>query len=56
MDENLDLHDEKAFQEKEQILTELLVDEKLVTAPLNRADLPPNEVEADFVFNLVRGR
>ena len=31
---------------------ELLVDEELVMAPLNRIDLPSNEVEADFVFNL----
>ena len=52
MDENSDLHEEKAFQQEEQILAELLVDEKLVMAPLNRADLPSNEVEADFVFNL----
>ena len=29
-----------------------MVDEELVTASLNRADLPSNEVEADFVFNL----
>ena len=52
MDENLDLHEEKAFQEEEQILTELLVDGKLVTTPLNRVDLPSNEVETNFVFNL----
>ena len=42
----------EAFQQEEQILAELLVDEELVTAPLNRVDLPSNEVEADFVFNL----
>ena len=29
-----------------------MVDEELVTTHLNRADLPSNEVEADFVFNL----
>ena len=52
MDENLDLHEEEAFQQEEQILAELLIDEKLITAPLNRADLPSNEVEANFVFNL----
>ena len=52
MDENSDLHKEKAFQKEEQILAELLADEELVTATLNRADLPSNEVEADFVFNL----
>ena len=52
MDENSDLHEENTFQEEEQILAELLVDEELVTALLNRADLPSNEVEADFVFNL----
>ena len=23
-----------------------------MTTPLNRIDLPPNEVEADFIFNL----
>ena len=42
----------KNFQEKKQTLTELLVDEELVTTLLNKADLPSNEVEADFVFNL----
>ena len=52
MDENLDLHEEEAFQEKKQTLTELLVDEKLVTTLLNRVDLPSNKVEADFIFNL----
>ena len=52
MDENSDLHEEEAFQQEEQILAELLVDEELVTAPLNRSDLLSNEVEADFVFNL----
>ena len=52
MNENLDLHEEEAFQQEEQTLAELLVDEKLVTAPLNRADLPSNKVETDFVFNL----
>ena len=50
MDKNLDLYEEKAFQEEEQILVELFADEKLVTAPLNRADLPSNEVEADFLY------
>ena len=29
-----------------------MIDEELVTAPLNRADLPFNKVEANFVFNL----
>ena len=29
-----------------------MVDEELITKPLNRADLPSNEVEADFIFNL----
>ena len=29
-----------------------MIDEELVMAPLNRADLPSNEVEADFVSNL----
>ena len=52
MDEILDLHEKKAFQQEEQILAEFLVNEELVTAPLNRADLPSNEVEADFIFNL----
>ena len=52
MDENLNLHEEKAFQKEEQILAKLLVDEELVTAPLNMADLSSNKVEADFVFNL----
>ena len=52
MNENLDLYEKKAFQQEEQTLAELLVDEELVTAPLNRADLPSNEVEANFVFNL----
>ena len=52
MDENLYLYEEKIFQEKEQTLVELLVDEELVRAHLNRADLLSNEVEADFVFNL----
>ena len=32
-------------------MTEFLIDEELVTTPLNRADLSSNEVEADFVFN-----
>ena len=54
MVENLNLHEEKAFQEEEQILVELLVDEELIIAPLNRADLPSNEVEANFVRE-VRG-
>ena len=52
MDEILDLNEEKAFQQEEQILVEFLIDEELVTAPLNRANLLSNEVEADFVFNL----
>ena len=52
MDKNLDLHEEEAFQMEEQTLIELLIDEELITAPLNRTDLPSNEVEADFVFNL----
>ena len=52
MDENSDLYEEKNFQQDEQTLVELLVDEELVMAPLNRADLPSNKVEADFVFNL----
>ena len=52
MDENSDLYEEEAFQQEEQTLAELLVDEELVTAPLNRADLPSNEIEANFVFNL----
>ena len=52
MDENSDVHKEKVFQEEEQILIELFVDEELVTTPLNRADLLSNEVEDDFVFNL----
>ena len=52
MDENSDLHEEEAFQQDEQTLAELLVDEELVTVPLNKTDLPSNEVEADFVFNL----
>ena len=53
MDENLDLHEEEAFQQEEQTLVELLVDKELVvTARLNRDDLPSNEVEADFIFNL----
>ena len=47
----MDLYEEEAFQEEEQILAELLVNEELVTAPLNKADLPPNEVEINFVFN-----
>ena len=51
MDENLNLHKEKAFQQEEQILAELFVDEELVTVYLNRADLSSNEVETDFVFN-----
>ena len=29
-----------------------MVDEELVTAPLNRADLLSNKVEVDFIFNL----
>ena len=52
MDKNLDLYEEKAFQQEEQILAELLIDGELVTAPLNKVDLPSNEVDADFVFNL----
>ena len=52
MDENSDLNEEEAFQEEEQILPKLLVDEEFVLAPLNRTDLPSNEVEADFIFNL----
>ena len=32
-------------------MTEFLIDEELVTTPLNRADLSSNEVEADFIFN-----
>ena len=52
MNKNSNLHEEKAFQEEEQILAKLLVDEELVTALLNRIDLPSNEIEADFVFNL----
>ena len=52
MDENLDLHKKKAFQEEEQALAELLVDEELVTASLNKTDLLSNEVKANFVFNL----
>ena len=52
MVKNLDLHEEETFQQEEQTLVELLVDEELVSAPLNRADLPSNEVEADFIFNL----
>ena len=52
MDENLDLHEKKDFEEEEQTSVELLVDEELVTASLNRADLSSNKIEADFVFNL----
>ena len=52
MDKNLDLHEEEAFQEEKQTLAKLLIDEELVTAPLNRTDLPSNKVEANFVFNL----
>ena len=52
MDEILNLHEEKVFQQEEQTLAEFLVDEELVTILLNRADLPSNEVEADFIFNL----
>ena len=52
MDKNLDLHEEEAFQMEEQTLIELLIDEELITAPLNRTDLPSNEVEANFVFNI----
>ena len=52
MDEILDLHKEKAFQQEKQTSVEFLVDEELVTAPLNMADLSSNEVEADFVSNL----
>ena len=52
MDENSDLHEEEAFQQEEQTLVELFIDEELVTAPLNRTDPPSNKVEADFVFNL----
>ena len=52
MDKNSYLYEEKAFQQEEQTSAELLVDEELVTASLNRADLPSNEVEANFVFNL----
>ena len=33
-------------------MIELLINEELVTTPLNRTDLPSNEVEADFIFNL----
>ena len=29
-----------------------MIDEELVMTPLNRADLPSNEVEANFIFNL----
>ena len=47
MDKNSDL-----YKEEEQILIELLIDEELVTTPLNMTDLSSNEVEADFVFNL----
>ena len=52
MDKNSDLHEEEAFQQEEQTLAELFIDEKLVTTPLNSVDLPSNEVETDFVFNL----
>ena len=52
MDEDSNLHKEKAFQEKEQILTELFIDEELVTTLLNRAYLSSNKVEANFVSNL----
>ena len=48
----MDLHKVEAFHEEEQILVELLVDEELIIAPLNRADMPSNEVKADFVWNL----
>ena len=33
-------------------MANLLVDEELVTTPLNRTDLSSNEVEANFIFNL----
>ena len=33
-------------------MIELFVNEELVRTPLNRADLPSNKVEADFIFNL----
>ena len=52
MNEILDLHEEETFQQEEQTSVEFLVDEELVTTPLNRVDLPSNEVEADFVSNL----
>jgi Domain of unknown function (DUF4216) len=52
MDENSDIQEEEAFQMQEQTESNLLVDEELVTTPLNRPDLPPNEVEANFAFNL----
>ena len=52
MDENSDLQEEEAFQAQEQTMTNLLLDEEFLTTPLSRADLPPNEVEADFAFNL----
>ena len=50
MIKNLNLYEEEAFQQEEQTLAKLLVDE-LVMAPLNRVDLPSTEVQADFVFN-----
>ena len=52
MHENSDLHEKEAFQDEEQILTELFVDKKLVTTLLNRTDLPSNKVKANFIFNL----
>ena len=52
MEEKLNLHEEKAFQQEEQILAKLLVDEELITALLNRTNLPSNEVETNLVFNL----
>lgn len=52
MDEDSDQHEEDAFQEEEHILTDLLVQEELATTPLNRTDLPPDEVPADFLSNL----
>ena len=52
----MDLHEEKAFQQEEQTLAKLLIDEKFITAPLNRANLPSNEVETDFVSNLDKSK
>ena len=48
----IQIYMKRVFQKEEQTLAELFVDEELVIASLNRADLPSNEVEADFVFNL----